>query len=107
LIGLYLGKVGVGSAYGAAGSLAVLIVWIYYSAQIFLYGVVFMRVHAEARGWSTEPLVKEETHFSDTALSRDSRNGKALPMKLPLRPLKMIAIFLFMASLRHKKSFQK
>lgn len=38
LIGLYLGKAGVTSAYGAAGSLIAVLVWAYYSAQIFLYG---------------------------------------------------------------------
>jgi membrane protein len=41
LIGLYLGKVAVGSAYGAAGSLVVVIVWVYYSALIFLFGAEF------------------------------------------------------------------
>ncbi len=41
LIGLYLGKAGVGSAYGAAGSLIVVIVWVYYSAQIFFFGAEF------------------------------------------------------------------
>lgn len=43
LIGLYLGKAAVGSAYGAAGSLIVLIVWVYYSAQIFFFGAAFTR----------------------------------------------------------------
>ena len=47
-IGIYLGKAGVGSAYGAAGSLVVLIVWVYYSAQIFFFGAVFTRVYAQA-----------------------------------------------------------
>ena len=46
LIGFYLGKAGVGSAYGAAGSLVVLVVWIYYSAQIFFFGAMFTRVIA-------------------------------------------------------------
>ena len=41
LIGLYLGKAAVGSAYGAAGSLVVIIVWVYYSAMIFLFGAEF------------------------------------------------------------------
>ena len=50
-IGLYLGKAGVGSAYGAAGSLVVLVVWIYYSAQIFFFGAMFTRVYAQAHGW--------------------------------------------------------
>jgi membrane protein len=45
-IGIYLGKAGVGSAYGAAGSLVVLIVWIYYSAQIFYFGAIFTHVYA-------------------------------------------------------------
>ena len=44
LIGLYLGKAAVGSAYGAAGSLIVVIVWVYYSAMIFLFGAEFTRV---------------------------------------------------------------
>jgi membrane protein len=44
LIGLYLGKAAVGSAYGAAGSLIVVIVWVYYSAMIFLFGAEFTHV---------------------------------------------------------------
>ena len=44
LIGLYLGKAAVGSAYGAAGSLVVVIVWVYYSAMIFLFGAEFTHV---------------------------------------------------------------
>ena len=43
-IGLYLGKAAVGSAYGAAGSLVVVIVWVYYSAMIFLFGAEFTHV---------------------------------------------------------------
>ena len=38
LIGLYLGAAGVASAYGAVGSLAVLLLWLYYASQIFLFG---------------------------------------------------------------------
>jgi membrane protein len=45
-IGLYLGTAAVGSAYGAAGSLVVVIVWVYYSAMIFYFGAEFTRVHA-------------------------------------------------------------
>lgn len=53
LIGIYLGKAAVGSAYGAAGSLVVVIVWVYYSSMIFLFGAEFTHVLAqtsEARG---------------------------------------------------------
>jgi len=43
-IGLYLGTAAVGSAYCAAGSLVVVIVWVYYSAMIFLFGAEFTHV---------------------------------------------------------------
>ena len=59
VIGVYLGKSSFNSAYGAAGSLVVLLVWIYYSAQIFLLGAEFTRVFAYERGSrsSTAPPV--------------------------------------------------
>jgi membrane protein len=47
LIGLYLGRAGVGSAYGAAGSLVILLVWVYYSVQIFLFGAELTYVWAQ------------------------------------------------------------
>jgi membrane protein len=48
LLGLYIGKASVGSAYGAAGSLVAMVVWIYYSAQIFFFGAEFTHVYAQA-----------------------------------------------------------
>ncbi|MGD0503603.1 MAG: YihY/virulence factor BrkB family protein [Steroidobacteraceae bacterium] len=50
LIGLYLGRSSFNGAYGAAGSLIVLLLWIYYSAQIFLLGAEFTRVFAYSQG---------------------------------------------------------
>ena len=50
LIGLYLGRASFESAYGAAGSLIVVIVWVYYSAQIFLFGAEFTHVYAHTHG---------------------------------------------------------
>lgn len=49
-IGLYLGKSSVASTYGAAGSFAVLLVWIYYSAMIVFFGAEFTQVYARERG---------------------------------------------------------
>jgi membrane protein len=49
-IGFYLGKAGITSIYGAAGSLVATLVWIYYSAQIFFFGAEFTRVYAEHHG---------------------------------------------------------
>jgi len=50
LIGLYIGKSSVASGFGAAGSLVVLLVWVYYSAQIFLFGAEFTWAYAHAYG---------------------------------------------------------
>jgi membrane protein len=50
LIGLYLGRSSLSSAYGAAGSIMVLLLWIYYSAQIFLLGAEFTHVFTYALG---------------------------------------------------------
>jgi membrane protein len=50
LIGLYIGKTALASGFGAAGSLAVLLAWVYYSAQIFLFGAEFTWAYAHAFG---------------------------------------------------------
>lgn len=50
LVALYLGRAGVGSLYGAAGSLVVLLVWVYYSSQIFLFGAEFTHVYSRRHG---------------------------------------------------------
>ena len=50
LIGLYLGHSAVASSYGAAGALIVVLLWIYYSAQIFLLGAEFTKIYASHRG---------------------------------------------------------
>ena len=60
LIGLYLGRSGVASAYGAAGSLVVLLVWLYYSAQIFLFGAEFTKIHARRSGSKIIPTDNAE-----------------------------------------------
>ena len=50
VIGVYLGNSGLGSTYGAAGSIILLLVWVYYSAQIFLFGAEFTRSYAHRFG---------------------------------------------------------
>src|SRR5919108_1946826 len=49
-IGYYLGRASVGSAYGAAGSMVVLLVWVYYSALIFFFGAEFTQAWATRHG---------------------------------------------------------
>lgn len=55
LIGLYLGRGSVGSVYGAAGSLVIVLLWVYYSAQIFFLGAEFTQVYAERYGAGSRP----------------------------------------------------
>jgi membrane protein len=74
-LGLYLGIASVGSTYGAAGSLVAVIVWVYYSAQIFFFGAEFTHVYAEQRGTraGTRPspdVVTSSTPKSKVATAR-------------------------------------
>ncbi|MFW5920394.1 MAG: YihY/virulence factor BrkB family protein [Polyangiales bacterium] len=67
LIGLYLGHVGISSTYGAAGSLVLLLMWVYYSAQAFYFGAAFTRAWSARYGTGIRPqahavrIVPEET----------------------------------------------
>jgi membrane protein len=68
LIGLYLGRSSVASVFGAAGSLVVILVWVYYSATIFLFGAELTEVYAKSWG-SLSPR-------SRGSLRRSHRNGR-------------------------------
>ena len=65
LIGLYLGRIGVASGFGAAGSLVVLLVWVYYSAQIMLFGAEFTQVWAARRGAVVKPVAGARSGVAD------------------------------------------
>ncbi|CAN5362754.1 hypothetical protein BH11PSE11_BH11PSE11_20630 [soil metagenome] len=57
LIGLYIGRSGLSSGFGAAGSLVAVLAWVYYSAQIFLMGAEFTWAYAQTFGsHKTQPL---------------------------------------------------
>lgn len=68
LIGLYLGQSNPGEAFGAAGSLALILVWVYYSAIILFLGAEFTQVYARRKGSGIEPeegavrVVQEKRH---------------------------------------------
>jgi membrane protein len=55
LIGLYLGQSAISSAYGAAGSVLVILICVYYSAQILFLGAEFTRVNARRQSASANP----------------------------------------------------
>jgi membrane protein len=73
LIGLYLGQSSMASSYGAAGSVMILLLWVYYSCQILLLGAEFTRVYAEHRGATFDPDVFAE-RARRTTQSGDTRN---------------------------------
>ena len=54
LIGWYIGSSAIASSYGAAGGLIVLLLWIYYSAQTFLFGAEITKVYAAHHGSTQE-----------------------------------------------------
>ncbi|MFP3853240.1 MAG: YihY/virulence factor BrkB family protein [Anaerolineales bacterium] len=61
LIGLYLGNASLGSAYGAAGSLAIMLVWLYYSAQVFFLGAEFTKVYTRAKRGQEGTRLEDES----------------------------------------------
>jgi membrane protein len=78
LLGWYLGRASVTSAYGAAGSLALLLLWTYYSAQIVLLGAEFTQVYAAQSGHQIEPssraiAITERELQQSRALEKQSR----------------------------------
>jgi membrane protein len=77
-IGMYLGRASVGSAYGAAGSLVVVLVWIYYSALIFLIGAEFTKV------WATERGSKYVPDSNAVALTGEMRAQQGIPRNAAL-----------------------
>lgn len=67
LIGLYLGQSSMASSYGAAGSVMILLLWVYYSCQILLLGAEFTRVYAQRDG--TKPAPESFAEKDPNALS--------------------------------------
>jgi membrane protein len=85
LIGLYLGNSAVASSFGAAGSLVLLLVWIYYSAQILFFGAEFTQVYANNYGskilpeGEKEALRSSEPGASGRKSTRDFQPQLAVP----------------------------
>ena len=70
LIGLYLGRSSVGSAFGAAGSLVVVLVWMYYSAQILFLGAELTKAYAHQRVPAARPT-EDVVRATETARRED------------------------------------
>jgi membrane protein len=77
LIGFYLGRSAVGSAYGAAGALVLILLWVFYSSQILFFGAEFTQVYARKRGYGVEP--------ADYAEPLEDKGGLRKDVKAPTK----------------------
>lgn len=82
LIGLYLGRGAVGSAYGAAGSVVVVLVWVYYSSLVLFYGAEVTQIYANRHGSNVTlrrgavPLTTEVALTQDEPWNEDRKNSR-------------------------------
>jgi membrane protein len=99
LLGLYLGRNSTVSAYGAAGSLVLLLLWVYYSAQILFLGAEFTRTFANHFGVRLEPKTHAQWVNPEAALPQPS-NAAAPRKRSYARPLDGKAVLV--ASLKNR-----
>jgi len=80
VIGLYLGQSDIGVAYGAAGSVVIILLWVYYSALILFFGAEFTKVYAFKLGGGIQPRAyavrfqKKEIEVNKTLINHLSNN---------------------------------
>lgn len=72
LISFYIVHTSVGSVFGAAGSLAVILVWVYYAAQIVFFGAEFMK--AESRVYNIEVLPSSDARFQEVSVKQEKKS---------------------------------
>jgi membrane protein len=94
LIGFYLGRAGATSAYGASSSLVLLLLWVYYSAQIFFFGAEFTQVYARYYGVRIQPEGEKDTNsrseasFEQVHAQMEERSREQIsPMEVKARRL--------------------
>ena len=99
LIGLYLGKSGVTESFAAAGSLVVLLAWVYYAAQVFLLGAEFTKVYADEHGSLSGAKAMDKTAQTaaegkpvEVRTSGPAAPGGALAARVPVAPTGQKAI---------------
>jgi membrane protein len=86
-LGLYLGKAAIGSAYGAAGSLVILLIWVYWSAQILFLGAELTQVYARTFGSLRGDTSKRDAR----AQAARPEDRPRVPEVLPARAAPMVA----------------
>lgn len=81
VLGLYIGKIAASSTYGAAGSLVVLLLWVYWSAQILFFGAEFTQVYARTEGSLKGDTSKRE---AQAEAQRVEDRPKLAPAPVPM-----------------------
>jgi len=84
-LSIYLGKAAIGTSYGAAGSLVILLVWVYWSAQILFFGAEFTQVYARTHGSMAGDNSKREARSK--AKRPEDRPKEAQPTTLTPVPV--------------------
>lgn len=90
LIGIYLGNSAVASSFGAAGSLVLLLIWVYYSAQILFFGAEFTQVYANKYGPEILPEDEEKAVQADARSTKDVKRRVVSPMPEPSHLLERV-----------------
>jgi hypothetical protein len=80
LLGFYLGRASTSSAYGAAGSVIVILMWVYYASVILLFGAEFTQVYARKAGVRIEP-----SHYA-VPVTQEERAQQGMPDPESLQP---------------------
>ena len=75
LIGFYPGRTGRGSAFGTAGSILMVLAWVYYTSQILFFGAEFTKVYSEEHRSTIQPVAGAEAVTKD-AQAREHGEGK-------------------------------
>jgi membrane protein len=91
LIGFYLGNSSVNSAYGAAGSLVIILIWVYYSTVILLFGAELTSVYAEKTGSEIRPY-HHAVKFQMVEVEKDVENGKTVVSDTQVRHEKPVEV---------------
>jgi membrane protein len=93
LIGLYLGSTAVATTFGAAGSLVILLLWLYYSAQILFFGAEFTQVYANRLGSrivaeGQEPVYRQTvSHIPSRGIRGPVAQRQIIPVTAPTHPI--------------------
>ena len=86
LIGLYLGESSAASAYGAAGSFVILLLWVYYSSMVLFFGAEFAQVYARRHGSGIQPAKGAVRTEQGEAEEAQRQSGEGLSAEEPTIP---------------------